>query len=122
MHPALGVLAGRALERAVRAAPAAELLELGDDRVLARDAKGELLEVDELELVHVRGGPVVVDEGEARLGVDKDDLGGALVDGEDAGHLADGAGAEDGDLVLGVDGRVLDAVVRSGEDVGEIQR
>lgn len=59
----------------------------------------------------MRRWPCLLDEGQARLGVDKDDLGCALVDGEDAGHLSDGTGTKDGDLVVGVDGGIFDAVV-----------
>lgn len=58
---------------------------------------GEVLVVDQLELVVVLGRPVLLDKGEPGLRVYKDDFAGSFVDGEDAGHLSDGARAPDGD-------------------------
>jgi hypothetical protein len=64
---------------------------------------------------------VLLDVCQTGLGVDEDDLLGALAQGEDAGHLADGTSAEDGDGVVGVDGGVLDGVVGCGQDVGKVE-
>ena len=74
VHPALGVLAGRALDGDVWAAAVANLLELADDRLLGGDAVRQLLVVDQHELGGVLGGEPLLDDGEARLRVDKDDL------------------------------------------------
>ena len=65
----------------------------------------------ELKLIEVCYGPVLLDVGQAGLGVDKDDFAGLLAEGKDTAHLADGSSTEDGNFVVRVDGRVLDAVV-----------
>lgn len=122
MHPALGVLASSTLEGDVGATATTKLLERADNGGLVGDAKAQLLEVDEVQLVLVLGRPLALDQVEPHPLVDKDDLGRALVDGKDAAHLADGARAPDCDLVALVHGRVLDAVVRRREHVGQVQR
>lgn len=122
VHPPLGVLPGGALEGDVGpAAVVAQLLEPANHGGLVRDAVAQGLEVDQLELILVLGGPLARHDAQARLAVDEDDLGRALVDSENSRHLADGPGAEDGDLVARVDGRVLDAVVRRGQHVRQVQ-
>lgn len=122
VHPPLGVLASRTLKGDVRATTTAQLLELADDGGLVGNTEAQLLVVNEVKLVLVLCGPQLLDEVEPNLLVDKNDLGGALVDGEDSAHLADGSRAPDGDLVALVNGSVLDAVVRRGEHVGQVQR
>lgn len=72
---------------------------------------GELLVVDELDLVAAVGGQVRRHVLETRLRVDHDDLGGAVGEREDGTHLADGSSSEDGNLIIWVDGRVLDAII-----------
>jgi hypothetical protein len=65
---------------------------------------------------------VLADVGQARLGVDEDDTLGTLAEGEDTGHLTDGAGAPDGDLVILVDRGVLGGVVGCCKNIGKVER
>lgn len=62
------------------------------------------------------------DEREPGLRVHEDDLGRAGLQREYPRHLADGAGAEDGDGVAGVDGGVVHGVVARGQHVAQVQR
>lgn len=114
VQPALGVLASCALERDVGSAAITQLLEPGHDRVLAGQATGQLLVVDELQLVRRKVRPY---RRQPRLRVDKDDLLGALFQRKDAGHLANGTSAENGHAIALFDARVYDAVVRSGQHI-----
>lgn len=121
VHPALGVLARGALDGHVGAATPAELLELAHHRLLVGHAKAELLKVDELKLVLLSSRPAARDKAQTGFRVDKNDLVCAFVERIQSGHLADGAGAKDGDIIAGVDGRVLDCVVRRGQDIRQPQ-
>ncbi len=121
VQPPLGVFAGGALNGHVRTAPAAHLLELADDCLLVGNTEAEFLVVDYIEFILVLGWPALDDGGEPGLRVDKDDLARSLADGKHSGHLPDGSGTEDGDLVVRIDSCVLDGVVRSREDVGEVK-
>jgi hypothetical protein len=99
--PALCVLAGRALDADVWAAVVAHLLQRTGDRL----ALCEFREVEGLDV-----GVALLDEVDAPVGVDHDDLGCAVKERELGGHLANGACSPDSDDVALLHAGVDDCV------------
>ena len=121
VEPALGILAGRTVDGDVWATTTGQLLQLADNGLLAGNAEAELLEVDEVQLLGMLSGPMVLEEGKPWLGIDEDNLAGTLPQSEDAHHLTNGATAKNCDGVTGIHGSILDGVVSSREHVGKVE-